>query len=183
MLKVIEKLMDKGEGLSPEEEKLLKLLTRLVEDFEERYYHPRDATPLEVLQDLMESREIKQTHLWEVFGSKGIASEVLNGKRGISKTHARALAEYFHVPRICLFEWTQPRCTSGHSRHSLLNRNTQGEICRSAFSSGGGSHHEHADYIVARFGKILRPFRGLVHVSCFTVDRVDHEIGRGVWRR
>ena len=98
MLKVIEKLMDKGEGLSPEEEKLLKLLTRLVEDFEERYYHPRDATPLEVLQHLMESREIKQTHLWEVFGSKGFASEVLNGKRGISKTHARALAEYFHIP-------------------------------------------------------------------------------------
>ena len=98
MLKVIEKLMDKGEGLSLEEEKLLKLLTRLVEDFEERYYHPRDATPLEVLQHLMESREVKQTHLWEVFGSKGIASEVLNGKRGISKTHARALADYFHVP-------------------------------------------------------------------------------------
>ena len=98
MLKVIEKLMDKGENLTPEEEKLLKLLTKLVEDFEERYYHPRDATPLEVLQHLMESREVKQTHLWEVFGSKGIASEVLNGKRGISKTHARALADYFHVP-------------------------------------------------------------------------------------
>src|SRR5437764_11724752 len=98
MLKVIEKLMDKGEGLSPEEEKLLKLLTKLVEDFEERYYHPRDATPLEVLQHLMESREVKQTHLWEVFGSKGIASEVLNGKRGISKTHAIALAEDFHIP-------------------------------------------------------------------------------------
>jgi HTH-type transcriptional regulator / antitoxin HigA len=98
MLKVIEKLMDKGEGLSPEEEKVLKLLAKLVEDFEERYYHPRDASPLEVLQHLMESREVKQTHLWEVFGSKGIASEVLNGKRGISKTHARALANYFHVP-------------------------------------------------------------------------------------
>ena len=98
MLKVIEKLMAKGEGLTPEEEKVLKLLTRLVEDFEERYYHPRDATPLEVLQHLMESREVKQTHLREVFGSKGIASEVLNGKRGISKAHARALADYFHVP-------------------------------------------------------------------------------------
>ncbi len=98
MLKVIEKLMDKGEELSPEEEKLLKLLTALVEDFEERYYHPRDAAPLEVLQHLMESRDIKPTHLWELFGSKGIASEVLNGKRGISKTHARALADYFHVP-------------------------------------------------------------------------------------
>jgi HTH-type transcriptional regulator / antitoxin HigA len=98
MLKVIENLMDKGEQLSPEEEKLLKLLTRLVEDFEERYYHPRDASPLEVLQHLMESRDVKQTHLWEVFGSKGIASAVLNGQRGISKTHARALADYFHVP-------------------------------------------------------------------------------------
>ena len=97
MLKVIEKLMDKGENLSPEEEKLLKLLTRLVEDFEEQYYEPKDATPLEVLQHLMESRDVKQTHLWEVFGSKGIASEVLNGKRGISKSHARALADYFHV--------------------------------------------------------------------------------------
>jgi HTH-type transcriptional regulator/antitoxin HigA len=98
MLRIIEKLMDKGEGLSPEEEKLLKLLTRLVEDFEEEYYQPRDATPLEVLHHLMESRETKQTHLWELFGSKGIASEVLNGKRGISKSHAKALAEYFHVP-------------------------------------------------------------------------------------
>ena len=98
MLKLIKRIMDKGESLSPEEEKLLKLLTRLVEDFEERFYKPRDASPLEVLQHLMESRDVKQTHLWEVFGSKGIASEVLSGKRGISKTHARALADYFHVP-------------------------------------------------------------------------------------
>lgn len=98
MLAVVEKLMEKGEAISPEEEKLLKLLARLIEDFEEQYYHPREATPLEVLQHLMESRGAKQTHLWEVFGSKGIASEVLSGKRGISKTHARALADYFHVP-------------------------------------------------------------------------------------
>ncbi len=97
MLAIVEKLMDKGEDLSPEEEKLLKLFARLIEDFEQRYYHPKEATPLEVLQHLMEAREVKQTHLWEVFGSKGIASEVLNGKRGISKTQARALANYFHV--------------------------------------------------------------------------------------
>jgi HTH-type transcriptional regulator/antitoxin HigA len=97
MLAVVEKLMDKGENLSPEEDKLLKLLARLIEDFEKRYYKPEDATPLEVLQHLMESRDVKQTHLWEVFGSKGIASEVLSGKRSISKAHARALARYFHV--------------------------------------------------------------------------------------
>jgi HTH-type transcriptional regulator/antitoxin HigA len=97
MLAIVEKLMDKGEDLSLEEDKLLKLFARLIEDFEKRYYQPRDASPLEILQHLMESRDVKQTHLWELFGSKGIASEVLNGKRGISKTHARALAAYFHV--------------------------------------------------------------------------------------
>lgn len=97
MLAIVAKLMDKGEDLSPEEEKILKLFARLIEDFEQRYYHPREATPLQVLQHLMEARGVKQTHLWEVFGSKGIASEVINGKRGISKTQARALANYFHV--------------------------------------------------------------------------------------
>jgi HTH-type transcriptional regulator/antitoxin HigA len=98
MLTVVEKLMEKGEQLSPEEEKLLKLFSRLIEDFEQRYYQPKEATPLEVLQHLMEASDSKQSHLWEVFGSKGIASEVLNGKRGISKAQAKALANYFHVP-------------------------------------------------------------------------------------
>jgi len=98
MLAIAEKLMKKGENLSAEEEKLLKLLARLIEDFEQRYYSPHEAAPLEVLHHLMEARGIKQSQLWELFGSKGIASEVLNGKRGISKTHARALANYFKVP-------------------------------------------------------------------------------------
>jgi len=98
MLAIVEKLMKKGEDLSAEEEKLLKLLARLIEDFEQRYYQPPEAEPLEVLHHLMEARGIKPSQLWEVFGSKGIASEVLNGKRGISKTHARALANFFHVP-------------------------------------------------------------------------------------
>ena len=98
MLAVVEKLMGKGEDLTPEEEKLLKLLARLIEDFEQRYYHPKEAEPLEVLHHLMEAQGIKPTQLWNVFGSKGVASEVLNGKRGISKTHARALPNYFHVP-------------------------------------------------------------------------------------
>jgi HTH-type transcriptional regulator/antitoxin HigA len=98
MLAVVEKLMAKGEDLSPEEEKLLKLLAKLIQDFEETFYKPGEATPLEVLTHLMESRGLKQTHLWDVFGSKGIASEVLSGKRGISKAHARALADFFHVP-------------------------------------------------------------------------------------
>jgi HTH-type transcriptional regulator / antitoxin HigA len=72
-------------------------LARLIEDFEQRFYRPKDATPLEVLEHLMDSTGVKQSQLTDVFGSKGIASEVLNGKRAISKTQAKALANYFHV--------------------------------------------------------------------------------------
>ena len=39
-----------------------------------------------------------QRDLIPVFGSSSVASDVLNGKRSISKAHARKLAEYFHVP-------------------------------------------------------------------------------------
>lgn len=98
MLAAVEGLMEKGENLSTEEGALLRLLATLIEDFETKFYQPEDATPLEVLRHLMEERGLKQSDLWELFGSKGIASEVLNGKRSISKTHAKKLAEYFHVP-------------------------------------------------------------------------------------
>ena len=97
MLAVVEKLMDKGEDISAEEDALLRLLATLIQDFEERYYKPKDATPLEVLHHLMDARGLKPTDLWELFGSKGIASEVLNGKRGISKAQAKRLAEFFEV--------------------------------------------------------------------------------------
>ncbi|MGI8653786.1 MAG: helix-turn-helix domain-containing protein [Pyrinomonadaceae bacterium] len=97
MLAVAEKLMAKGENLSPEEGALLRLLGTLIQDFEERYYQPREATPLEILHHLMDARELKQSDLVEVFGSKGITSEVINGKRSISKAQAKALAKFFGV--------------------------------------------------------------------------------------
>jgi HTH-type transcriptional regulator/antitoxin HigA len=97
-LAIVEKLMRKGEEhLSPEENTLLDLLVHLIEDFEQRYYHPENATPLEVLHFLMEANDLKQADLVPIFGSKGITSEVVNGKRGISKANAKALGEFFNI--------------------------------------------------------------------------------------
>lgn len=98
MLAEVEKLMAKGENISPEENALLRLMATLIQDFEERFYKPREVTPLEVLRHLMDARDLKQSDLLEVFGSKGVASEVINGKRSISKTQAKALAKFFNVP-------------------------------------------------------------------------------------
>lgn len=96
-LGVVEELMLKGEDIAPEEEMLLNLLSLLISEFERRFYQIRKASPLEVLKELMASNQLKQADLVPIFGSKGITSEVLNGKRSISKEKAKALADYFHI--------------------------------------------------------------------------------------
>jgi HTH-type transcriptional regulator / antitoxin HigA len=99
----VTKLMQLGETLSPAQERLLKLLVNLIESFEDRHYQLKSATPLEILTELVTDRELKQKDLIPVFGSQGIASEVLSGKRGISKAQAKALGTFFKVsPTIFL---------------------------------------------------------------------------------
>jgi HTH-type transcriptional regulator / antitoxin HigA len=93
----VEKLMALGEDLTPEQLQLMNLLVSLIEQFEELHYPLHPATPLEVLNELVLQRELKQKDLVPVFGSQGIASEVLNGKRSISKAQAKALGDFFYV--------------------------------------------------------------------------------------
>ncbi len=76
---------------------LSELIAVLVQEYERRY-DLGHAEPLEALKYLMEDRGIRQRDLIPVFGSSSVASDVLNGKREISKLHARRLAEYFSVP-------------------------------------------------------------------------------------
>jgi HTH-type transcriptional regulator/antitoxin HigA len=89
--------LDERERLSPEEKELAELLTVLVDEYEERRYPIRKASPQQTFQHLMEARKLTQKDLWKIFGSKGITSEVFHGKRSISKAQARKLAEFFHV--------------------------------------------------------------------------------------
>lgn len=97
MLLEVRKLIEKGARRTPEEDTLLDLLAHLVQQFERDFYHLGGAAPHEILKELMAARGLKQSDLLHIFKSKGIASEVINGKRGISKAQAKALAEFFHV--------------------------------------------------------------------------------------
>jgi HTH-type transcriptional regulator/antitoxin HigA len=97
-LSFIEQLMAKGKKRNAEEDALLKLLARLVEDFEEREYEIPDAPPREVLLHLMDAQDVPQSEIAKLFRSKGVTFEVLDGKRAISGSQARALAGLFHVP-------------------------------------------------------------------------------------
>jgi HTH-type transcriptional regulator / antitoxin HigA len=99
----VSKLMQLGENLSPAQEQLLRLLVNLIENFEDHHYQLHPATPLEILTNLIHDRGLKQKDLLPVFGSQGIASEVLSGKRSISKAHAKALGEFFKVSSTLFF--------------------------------------------------------------------------------
>lgn len=89
--------LDEREDATAEENELAELLTILIDEYEERRYPIRKASPRETLQHLMEVRSLTQKDLWKIFKSKGITSEVFHGKRAISKTQAKKLAAFFHV--------------------------------------------------------------------------------------
>lgn len=84
--------------LSPAEKELADLLTLLIEDFESKHYPLPKASPLEVLRFLMDQHSLKQRDLLDVFCNASVASEVLSGKRELSKEHIRKLANRFSVP-------------------------------------------------------------------------------------
>src|SRR5947207_1229488 len=60
----------------------LAALTRFVADYEQEHAKATLArlSPLQVLKHLMEENKMDQTDLAQVLGSRGLASEVLNGR-------------------------------------------------------------------------------------------------------
>jgi HTH-type transcriptional regulator/antitoxin HigA len=90
--------LDERDDLSPEEEALAEVLTLLIEDYEEKHYPLPRVSPNASLNALMEERGLKHKDIWPVLGNKGAATEVLSGRRSISKAQAKRLAEFFHVP-------------------------------------------------------------------------------------
>jgi HTH-type transcriptional regulator / antitoxin HigA len=82
---------------TPEEDTLLTLLIILIERFEETSYPLPDIKSDKILLHLMESRNMKQGELVGVIGSRGVVSEIVNGKRAISKAQAKILGQLFHV--------------------------------------------------------------------------------------
>ena len=89
---------------SAEEQRLTELLTLLIEDFEEREYPmPRKAGPIDIVRHLMDANGLRQTDVLDVFGTASVISEVLKGKRELSKTHIVKLSERFHVSPALFF--------------------------------------------------------------------------------
>ena len=92
------------EGLvsSPAKSKTFKdeieLLTLLIEKWDEKHNTLLEADPIALLHDLMEQHELKAKDLVEILDvSKGLISDILNYKKGLSKEIIRKLADHFKV--------------------------------------------------------------------------------------
>jgi HTH-type transcriptional regulator/antitoxin HigA len=55
------------------------------------------ATPRQTLRFLMEQHALKQKDMLDIFGTRSIVSEVISGKRELTKEQIRRLSQRFHV--------------------------------------------------------------------------------------
>jgi HTH-type transcriptional regulator/antitoxin HigA len=70
----------------------------LIEDFEEKRYPILHAEPRVHLRQLMEERGHTQTEVAKaIASSRGAVSEILSGRRQVSKSQAKRLAEFYRV--------------------------------------------------------------------------------------
>jgi HTH-type transcriptional regulator/antitoxin HigA len=96
-LKVIGALMDKRK-LTAAEGKLLDLLSRLVDDYEETIYPTPNVSPADMLEHFMDARGASQAEVARGAGvPRSTVSEMLRGKRTVSVENAFRLGEFFHV--------------------------------------------------------------------------------------
>jgi HTH-type transcriptional regulator/antitoxin HigA len=76
----------------------LDVLTDLVEAYDTAHYpEPDQGTPLERLKALMEESGTSTADLGRLLGNSGLASQILLGRRELSKNHIRILSRHFKL--------------------------------------------------------------------------------------
>ncbi len=101
-IETLERLASK-EDITPDQAKMIQLLIVLVENYESQHFPVPEAGPLDVIRHLMEVHSLRQKDLIDVFGTESIVSEVLNGKRELTKDHIERLSARFGVSPAVFF--------------------------------------------------------------------------------
>jgi HTH-type transcriptional regulator/antitoxin HigA len=94
---VIDSLVDR-EALDLDESDYLDVLSDLVEKYERAHHPVPPVADAELLRHLIESRETTQAQVAQGAGiAESTVSEILSGRRKLSRSHIEALARFFHV--------------------------------------------------------------------------------------
>ncbi|WP_211222964.1 helix-turn-helix domain-containing protein [Salinimicrobium terrae] len=79
-----------------------ELLDKLINDYENNNFHIEKGNPIEIIKLKMNYMGLKQKDLIGVIGSKGVVSEVMNKKRGLSKSMIRCLSDFLNIDQDIL---------------------------------------------------------------------------------
>lgn len=91
----LEKLLDSHDDSRDDE---IDLLTLLIEKWDDEHTSFNEADPIILLKALMNEQQMKAKDLVSLLGvSKGLVSDILNYKKGLSKEVIRELSDYFKI--------------------------------------------------------------------------------------
>ncbi|MFC1616988.1 type II toxin-antitoxin system HigA family antitoxin [Candidatus Margulisiibacteriota bacterium] len=90
-------------GLSRSQKKevqeYLLILEYCIEEYEKKHYSHigKNITGIEVLEFLMEQHNLTQSDFQNEIGSQSLVSQILSGKKNLTKGHIEALSKRFNV--------------------------------------------------------------------------------------
>lgn len=88
-----------GHNLTADQEDYLDALATFVEAYERRRYPMEEGgiSPLETLKFLLAEHDMTASDLGRLLGNRTLGAAILSGRRSLSKTHIKKLAEHFKV--------------------------------------------------------------------------------------
>jgi HTH-type transcriptional regulator/antitoxin HigA len=120
----IEALLAKP-GISEAERAYVDLLSDLLADWEDSQVDIPDIYGSELVKVLLREGGLRQRDLVGVFPTESIISEVLSGRRELTREHIEALAGFFHVSPAVFFPVQSYRSAPTRETKRLLAPNAQ----------------------------------------------------------
>ncbi len=100
--KILEELVHKASKSQSIKDEI-ELLTYLIEKWDEEHSPFSDKDPIELIQAIMDENNLKPKDLVEILRvSKGLVSDILSYKKGLSKANIRILASHFKISQEAL---------------------------------------------------------------------------------
>lgn len=92
-------------NLSPSENARMEIFLTLMEAYESEHHSidVAETGPIDLLKSLLEEHNMSASDLGRLLGSRALGSLILSGKRELSKTHIRKLADHFSLDPCAFF--------------------------------------------------------------------------------
>ena len=97
--------LESRDDLDADEKKYADVLAALIEKYEREKYPDADFSPAEIIRELLDANSLRQKDLADILGSghESAVSEILHGKRPLSRTHIERLSQRFGVSPAIFF--------------------------------------------------------------------------------